>query len=56
MPQGQPRAEGDPRIDWTAATVKRLGPLSTPPRLPDIPEPRADNLKPFLGRSSPCDP
>ncbi len=38
------------------STVESLDPLNTPPRLPDIPNPRADDLKPFLGHWSPYGP
>ncbi|WP_260848543.1 hypothetical protein [Streptomyces sp. SLBN-118] len=51
MLPGQARTEAEAGINWTSATVEHLDPLSTPPRLPDIPEPRADDLKPFLGHS-----
>ncbi|WP_306324426.1 hypothetical protein [Streptomyces venezuelae] len=56
MPPGQARTEAEAWIDWAAARVERLNPLSTPPRLPDIPEPRADDLRPFLGHWSPYGP
>ncbi|MGX4693700.1 hypothetical protein [Streptomyces sp. JNUCC 63] len=56
MPPGQARTEAEAWISWAAATVERLDPLNTPPRLTDIPEPRADDLKPFLGHWSPYGP
>ncbi|MFD7695593.1 hypothetical protein [Streptomyces sp. NPDC059805] len=56
MPPGQTRTEAEAWISWAAATVERLDPLNTPPRLPDIPNPRADDLKPFLGHWSPYGP
>lgn len=56
MPPGQARREAETWIDWAAARVERLDPLNTPPRLPDIPEPRADDLRPFLGHWSPYGP
>ncbi|MFB8396249.1 hypothetical protein [Streptomyces yangpuensis] len=56
MPAGQARTEAEAWISWAAAAVERLDPLSTPPRLPDIPEPRADDLRPFLGHWSPYGP
>ncbi|CAL9413145.1 hypothetical protein SUDANB54_01692 [Streptomyces sp. enrichment culture] len=56
MPPGQARIEAESWISWAAATIERLDPLSTPPRLPDIPEPRADDLKPFLGHWNPYGP
>lgn len=49
MAPGQARSEAEAWISWAAATVQRLDPLNTPLRLPDIPEPRPDDLKPFLG-------
>ncbi|WP_393054497.1 hypothetical protein [Streptomyces sp. LN549] len=56
MPPGQARTEAEAWLDWAAARVERLNPLNTPPRLPDIPEPRTDSLRPFLGHWSPYDP
>ncbi|MFI6107153.1 hypothetical protein [Streptomyces sp. NPDC051310] len=56
MPPGRARTEAEAWISWAAATVQRLDPLNTPPRLPDIPEPRPDDLKPFLGHWSPYGP
>ncbi|MFE1687438.1 MULTISPECIES: hypothetical protein [Streptomyces] len=56
MPPGQTRTEAETWIDWAATRVERLDPLNTPPRLPDIPEPRADDLRPFLGHWSPYGP
>jgi len=56
MPSGQARSEAEAWIDWAAARVERLDPLNTPPWLPDIPEPRADDLRPFLGHWSPYGP
>ncbi|MEJ8641142.1 hypothetical protein WKI68_05970 [Streptomyces sp. MS1.HAVA.3] len=37
MPPGQTRTESEEWINWAATTVECLDPLSTPPRLPDIP-------------------
>ncbi|MFJ2171194.1 hypothetical protein [Streptomyces griseofuscus] len=56
MPPGQTRTEAEEWISWAAATVERLDPLNTPPQLPDVPNPRADDLKPFLGHWSPHGP
>lgn len=56
MTPGQTRTEAEAWISWAASTVERLDPLHTPPRLPDIPEPRADDLRPFLGHWSPYGP
>lgn len=52
LPAGQTRTEAEAWIDWAAAHGERLDPLNTPPRLPNIPEPRADDLKPYLGHWS----
>ncbi|WP_260677637.1 hypothetical protein [Streptomyces albidoflavus] len=56
LPPGQTRTEAEAWIDWASAHVERLDPLNTPPRLPNIPEPRADDLKPYLGHWSPYGP
>ncbi|WP_326624789.1 MULTISPECIES: hypothetical protein [unclassified Streptomyces] len=56
MPPGQARTDAEAWISWAATTVERLDPLSSPPRLPDVPEPRADDLRPFLGHWSPYGP
>lgn len=56
MTPGQTRTEAEAWISWAASTVERLDPFHTPPRLPDIPEPRADDLRPFLGHWSPYSP
>lgn len=56
LPPGQTRTEAEAWITWAAATAERLDPLNTPPRMPNIPEPRADDLKPFLGHWSPYGP
>lgn len=56
MPPGKARTEAEAWISWAADTVERLDPLETPPQLPNIPEPRADELKPFLGHWSPYGP
>ncbi|MEU5676991.1 hypothetical protein [Streptomyces rochei] len=56
LPPGQARTEAEAWITWAVATAERLDPLNTPPRMPDIPEPRADDLKPFLGHWSPYGP
>ncbi|MFK4692738.1 hypothetical protein RKD22_005673 [Streptomyces pristinaespiralis] len=56
MLPGQARTDAEAWIRWAAATVERLDPLTSPPRLPDAPEPRADDLRPFLGHWSPYGP
>lgn len=45
---GQIKAEAVAWISWAATHVERLAPLYTLPRLPDAPEPRADDLRPLL--------
>ncbi|MFF7753116.1 hypothetical protein ACFZCP_28575 [Streptomyces sp. NPDC007971] len=49
MPPGQARTDAEAWISWAATTVERVDPPSSPPRLPDVPESRADDLRPFLG-------
>jgi hypothetical protein len=39
-------------VDYTAA----IDPLTSIPRMPDVPEPSPEDLKPFLGKWSPYDP
>ncbi|MFB9524080.1 hypothetical protein [Streptomyces cremeus] len=56
MPSGQARTDAEAWLNWAKATVANLDPLNTPPRLPDVPEPRPDDLKPFLGHWSPYGP
>ncbi|MFE2516399.1 hypothetical protein ACFXG9_13715 [Streptomyces mirabilis] len=56
MPPGQARTDAEAWISWAATTVEHLDPLSSPPRLPDVPEPRADDLRPFLGHWNPYGP
>ncbi|MFJ8691780.1 hypothetical protein [Streptomyces roseolilacinus] len=56
MPPGQAGTDAEAWVSWAAATVERLDPLSTPPRLPDVPEPRADGLRSLLGHWSPYGP
>ncbi|WP_393062378.1 hypothetical protein [Streptomyces sp. LN549] len=56
MPSGQTRTEAEAWIICAEATTERLDPLNTPLRMPLIPEPRADDLKPFLGHWNPYGP
>ncbi|MGK5729555.1 hypothetical protein [Streptomyces sp. URMC 124] len=56
LPSGQVRADAEAWIAWADAHVKRLNPLTTPPRLPTVPEPRTEDLKPFLHGWSPYGP
>lgn len=43
-------------IAWVRGFVTRLNPLSHPARMPEVAEPRPDELKPFLGGWSPYGP
>lgn len=43
-------------IAWARSYVERLDPLSVAPRMPEVPEPKPDGLKPFLGGLSPYGP
>lgn len=51
---------GDPEagewIEWVRSFITRLNPLSHPQRMPEVAEPEADELKPFLGGWSPYGP
>ncbi|MFE7517638.1 hypothetical protein ACFU8I_41385 [Streptomyces sp. NPDC057540] len=51
---GQERSRNVDRLGGSTRGAPR--PADTPPRLPDIPEPRADDLRPFLGHWSPYGP
>ncbi|MEV4923221.1 hypothetical protein [Streptomyces roseoverticillatus] len=48
LPDGQAKDEAEAWITWAGAYLEDLNPLNTPPRLPNVPEPRAEDLKPFL--------
>ncbi|WP_241748549.1 nucleolar 14 family protein [Streptomyces sp. M3] len=56
MPPGRTRTEAEAWINWAEATAERLDPLNTPLRMPIIPEPQANDLKPFLGHWNPYGP
>ncbi|MER7824673.1 hypothetical protein ABTX85_19165 [Streptomyces sp. NPDC096097] len=56
LPAGPEREGAEAWITWADGHVQRLNPLNGMLRLPDIPEPRADDLKPFLHGFSPYGP
>ncbi|MFJ9342655.1 hypothetical protein ACIRP0_25675 [Streptomyces sp. NPDC101733] len=56
LPTGTERDEAEAWIAWAAGHVQRLDPLNGTLRLPDIPEPRADDLQPFLHEWNPYGP
>ncbi len=56
LPDGQEKDEAEVWIAWADAHVEHLNPLNTPPRLPKVPEPRTEDLKPFLHGWSPYGP
>ncbi|MET9999352.1 hypothetical protein ABZ069_20710 [Streptomyces microflavus] len=53
LPPGLERTKAEEWIEWAMGHVARAHPMAQPLRLPDIPEPRADDLKPFLRGWSP---
>ncbi|MFE9631338.1 hypothetical protein [Streptomyces sp. NPDC006463] len=56
LPIGPERDEAEAWIVWASGHVQRLNPLNGTLRLPDIPEPRADDLRPFLHGWNPYGP
>ncbi|MFD9335517.1 hypothetical protein ACFWBF_14090 [Streptomyces sp. NPDC060028] len=56
LPAGPERDGAEAWIAWADGHVRRLNPLSGTLGLPDIPAPRADDLKPFLRGLSPLRP
>lgn len=53
---GPERDGAEAWIAWAADYAERLNPLNGTPRLPDIPEPRASDLQPFLHGWNPYGP
>ncbi|MEV6572228.1 hypothetical protein [Streptomyces sp. NPDC051577] len=56
LPTGPERDEPEAWIAWASDHVQRLNPLNGTLRLPDIPERRADDLRPFLHGWNPYGP
>ncbi|AJC53656.1 hypothetical protein GZL_01052 [Streptomyces sp. 769] len=56
MPEGPVRTEAEAWLSWAKTHVRALDPLSGPLRLPEVPAPRHDDLKPFLNGWSPYGP
>ncbi|MFE5814881.1 hypothetical protein ACFQ6S_15935 [Streptomyces sp. NPDC056479] len=56
LPAGQERARAEAWLEFADVHLERLNPLSTTPQLPDVPEPRPDDLRPFLRHWSPHGP
>lgn len=56
LPTGPERDGAEAWIAWADNHARRLNPLNGTLHLPDIPEPRADDLKPFLRGLSPYGP
>ncbi|WP_411139038.1 hypothetical protein [Streptomyces sp. C10] len=53
LPPGPERRKAEEWMEWATGHVARVDPMVQQLRLPDIPEPRADDLKPFLRGWSP---
>ncbi|MEV0415039.1 hypothetical protein AB0I68_30665 [Streptomyces sp. NPDC050448] len=56
LPLGPAKDEAEAWIAWAENHVQRLNPLSGSPLMPEIPEPRAEDLKPFMHGLSPYGP
>ncbi|WP_251072476.1 hypothetical protein [Streptomyces sp. ISL-43] len=56
LPTPAEREGAEAWIAWADSHARRLNPLNGTLRMPDIPEPRADDLKPFLQGLSPYGP
>ncbi len=48
--------EADEWIAWIRAHIECIDPLRSPPTMPEVPEPRPEDLKPFLGGLGPYGP
>ncbi|MEU9615165.1 hypothetical protein AB0D56_27000 [Streptomyces sp. NPDC048209] len=53
LPLGPAKDEAEAWIAWAEGHVQRLNPLNGSPLMPEIPEPRAEDLKPFMQGLSP---
>ncbi|MEV4445603.1 MULTISPECIES: hypothetical protein [Streptomyces] len=56
LPPGPAREETQAWIAWAESHVQRLNPLNGSPSLPEIPEARTEDLKPFMHGWSPYGP
>ncbi|SCF97962.1 hypothetical protein [Streptomyces sp. Ncost-T10-10d] len=56
LPTGPARDEAETWIAWAESHVQRLNPLNGSPLLPEIPEPRDEDLKPIMHGWSPYGP
>ncbi|WP_369263719.1 hypothetical protein [Streptomyces sp. R35] len=56
LPPGPAREEAEAWIAWAESHVQRLNPLNGSPSLAEIPEPRTEDLKPFMHGWSPYGP
>ncbi|MFE1773188.1 hypothetical protein [Streptomyces sp. NPDC059008] len=56
MPAGEEKNAVEAWITWADTHMQRLNPLNGTPRPPDIPDPRPDDLKPFMRGWSPYGP
>ncbi|MFG2744050.1 hypothetical protein ACGFY0_28840 [Streptomyces chartreusis] len=56
LPTGPARDEAEAWIAWAESHVQRLNPLNGSALLPEIPDPRAEDLKPFMRGWSPYGP
>jgi hypothetical protein len=56
LPTGQEKTRAEAWLEFADAHLERLNPLSRTPQLPDVPDPRPDDLRPFLHNWSPHGP
>ncbi len=56
LPLGPAKDEAEAWIAWAEGHAQRLNPLNGSPLMPEIPEPRAEDLKPFMQGLSPYGP
>lgn len=56
MEDGEGRSRALEWRDWSAAQVVKINPLLQPLQMPETPEPKAEDLRPFLGGWSPYGP
>ncbi|OEJ35934.1 hypothetical protein BGK67_24900 [Streptomyces subrutilus] len=56
LPLGPAKDAAEARITWAEGDAQRLNPLNGSPLTPEIAEPGAEDLKPFLHGLSPYGP